>query len=77
MRRFIRENSLTLFFGMLFLAAIFGQALAGHSAFNAEQIEHGEQATSLPDVVGVRPGGHPMRRPDSRVSRRSLRGTRR
>jgi hypothetical protein len=47
MRRFIRENSLTLFFGILFLAAIFGQALAGHSAFNAEQIEHGEQAISL------------------------------
>ena len=30
MRRFVRENSLSLFFLAIFLAALVGQAIAGH-----------------------------------------------
>ena len=37
MRRFLRENSLTLVFLSLFLAALVLQAIAGHSPFNDEQ----------------------------------------
>ena len=47
MRSFIRENSLTLFFGTIFALAVFGQAVAGHSAYNAELVDHGESAVSL------------------------------
>jgi hypothetical protein len=47
MRRFLRENSLGLFFGAIFLLALGGQAVAGHIAFNQEQVEHGEHAVSL------------------------------
>ena len=51
MRRFLRDNSLSLFFLGLFLAAIVGQAIAGHDLFNQEQREHGEAAVSLWDYV--------------------------
>jgi Arc/MetJ-type ribon-helix-helix transcriptional regulator len=47
MRRFVRENSLTLFFGAIFLLALIGQAIAGHAAFNNEQLAHGEETVSL------------------------------
>jgi len=47
MRRFLAENSLGLFFGALFLAALTGQAIAGHIAFNQEQLDHGGEAISL------------------------------
>ena len=47
MRRFVRHNSLSLFFLAVFLAAITGQAIAGHSLYNQEQLEHGGEAISL------------------------------
>ena len=47
MRRFIRENSLSLFFFAIFVAALVGQAISGHSLYNQEQLEHGEQTISL------------------------------
>jgi hypothetical protein len=46
-RRFAYENGLSLFFFAIFLLAILGQAIAGHEAFNQEQVTHGEQALSL------------------------------
>jgi hypothetical protein len=46
-RRFLRENNLTIVFGLLFLAALTGQAIAGHIAYNADQLEHGEKAISF------------------------------
>jgi hypothetical protein len=46
-RRFLRENSLSIFFGVLFLAAIVGQAVAGHISHNHQQIAHGEPTISL------------------------------
>ena len=47
MPRFLRDNSLSIFFGVLFLAAVLGQALAGHVSHNHEQLAHGEPAISL------------------------------
>ena len=44
--RFIRENSLSLFFGVAFLLALGGQSVAGQRAYNAEQLEHGEEPVS-------------------------------
>ena len=36
--RFVRENSLGLGFGALFLVALVGQAVAGWHQFNADQV---------------------------------------
>jgi hypothetical protein len=47
MRRFLRENSLGLVFGVLFLASLVGQAIAGSLVHNQEQLEHGGEAISL------------------------------
>jgi hypothetical protein len=46
-KRFARENSLSLFFLGLFVAALAGQALSGWHAYNADQHNHGEAAISL------------------------------
>ena len=42
MRRFVRDNSLSLFFLALFLLALVGQSIAGYQLYNEEQREHGE-----------------------------------
>jgi hypothetical protein len=47
MRRFLKENSLGLAFGTLFLVSLVGQSIAGHLAFNEEQLDHGEEAISF------------------------------
>jgi hypothetical protein len=46
MRLWVRNNSLSVFFGLLFLASLFGQSLAGHRVFNEEALEHGSQTIS-------------------------------
>jgi hypothetical protein len=46
-RRFIRENSLGLVFGLLFLIALAGQAIAGHADFNQQQVTDGLQPISF------------------------------
>jgi hypothetical protein len=46
-RQFLRDNNLTIFFGIAFLAALTGQAIAGHIAYNADQAEHHEAAISF------------------------------
>ena len=47
MRAFLRDNGLGLFFGFAFLAALAGQAIAGHAAYNSDQLAHGGEAISL------------------------------
>jgi hypothetical protein len=47
MRTFLRQNSLSLFFGVIFLAALVGQGLAGHADYNAHQITDGLATISL------------------------------
>jgi hypothetical protein len=46
MPRFLRENSLSLFFLVLLLVSVLGQSFAGQHEYNAEQVEHGAQAVS-------------------------------
>jgi hypothetical protein len=47
LRRFGSENSLSLFFLAIFLVALAGQAIAGHSLFNQDQLEHGDEPISF------------------------------
>jgi hypothetical protein len=49
MRRFLKENSLGVVFGLMFLAALVGQAVAGHADFNQQQTADG-----LPHVTMLR-----------------------
>jgi hypothetical protein len=51
MRRFLKQNSLSVCFLVLFLAALSGQALAGHADFNEEQVRHGDPEVSLSRYV--------------------------
>jgi hypothetical protein len=46
MRRFLFENSLSLFFAALFFGTIAAQSLAGQRAFNEEQVAHGDDPVS-------------------------------
>ena len=46
MRRFFRDNGLSMFFGALFLVTIVGQSFVGQRAVNGERAEHGERALS-------------------------------
>jgi hypothetical protein len=47
MRRFWRENSLALVFGLLFLGALVGQAFAGWAEHNNQQLSSGLASVSL------------------------------
>ena len=38
--RFLRDNSLSIFFLVIFLASLAGQAIAGHGSFNHDQLLH-------------------------------------
>ena len=46
MRRFLRENSLSLFFLALFVITVAGQSVAGFYEFNQHKQQHGEQTIS-------------------------------
>jgi hypothetical protein len=46
-RGFLKDNSLTLAFGLLFLAALTAQAIVGHKAYNEEQLAHHGEAITL------------------------------
>ncbi len=47
MKRFLRENSLGLVFGLLFLIVLVAQAFVGHADFNQRQLTEGLQPVSL------------------------------
>ena len=47
MKRFLRENSLTLFFLTIFLVAVVVQAFVGHADFNHQQYAHQGEPISL------------------------------
>jgi hypothetical protein len=51
MRRFLRQNSLSIVFLVLFLAALAGQAIAGHADFNEQAVRHGDPEISLSRYV--------------------------
>jgi hypothetical protein len=41
----VRNHSLSLFFLVFLLAALVGQAIAGHAAYNNDEIEHAQLRT--------------------------------
>ena len=43
----LRNNGLSLFFGLIFLLALLGQGLTGHALFNEEQLSAGLEEISL------------------------------
>ena len=52
MKRFTRENSLSLVaFSLFFVTFIVGQSLAGNRTYNEEQKEHGEEPVSYTEYV--------------------------
>ena len=51
MRRTLRDNSLSIVFGLLFLLALAGQAAAGQAAYNNEQVAHGLATVSVVEYV--------------------------
>jgi hypothetical protein len=52
MRRFLKQNSLSIVFLVLFVAALAGQAIAGHADFNEQALRHGDPEMSLSRYVG-------------------------
>ncbi|MFC3491044.1 DUF6766 family protein [Glycomyces rhizosphaerae] len=51
MKRFLRDNGLSLGFGAMFLASLVGQMFAGRSAYNDEQLAEGGEQVSLLQYV--------------------------
>jgi hypothetical protein len=49
--RFVRDNSLSIVFGVLFLAALTGQAIAGHDDYNDNRAAHDATPVSFGDYV--------------------------
>ncbi|TMK57844.1 MAG: hypothetical protein E6G51_04805 [Actinobacteria bacterium] len=47
MKKFVKENSLSLFFLAIFLLALVGQAIAGHNLYNEEAVAHKEATISF------------------------------
>jgi hypothetical protein len=47
MRRFLRENSLSIVFLLLFLGALTGQAVSGHADYNDQALRHGDSTISF------------------------------
>jgi hypothetical protein len=59
--RFLRDNGISLFFGVLLLGALVGQSFAGLHQFNAEAVEHqSETYTWLRYVTSAEFGGDVM-----------------
>jgi hypothetical protein len=51
MRVWLRDQSLSLFFLVLFLLSVLGQSVAGQRAFNDDQLQHGSEAVSYGSYV--------------------------
>ena len=51
MRRFLREQSLSLVFLVLFLAALTGQAVAGWHDYNNLETWHAQMAGEAPETL--------------------------
>jgi hypothetical protein len=47
----MRNNGLSLFFGLIFILALMGQGLTGHALFNEEQVTAGLQQISLGEYL--------------------------
>jgi hypothetical protein len=49
--KFVRENGLSLFFGLIFLLALGGQSVAGHAAYNEDQRTHAQLLNEPAETV--------------------------
>ena len=47
MKRFLRDNGLSLFFGTIFLLAVLGQAISGLAQYNQQQLGSGADPVSF------------------------------
>ena len=47
----LRQHTLSLFFGTIFVLALIGQSFAGLAVFNEEQVEHGAAAVGWVQFV--------------------------
>ena len=47
MKKALRNNGLSLFFGLIFLLALLGQAITGHALYNEEQLTSGLEQISF------------------------------
>jgi hypothetical protein len=52
-RRFLRENALSLFFLAIFLAALGAQAVAGHAAYNDDERAHAALLHQSPETISL------------------------
>jgi len=46
-KRWLHDNGIAVFFGVIFLASLIGQAVAGNKVFNEDAVEHGEQTVGF------------------------------
>jgi hypothetical protein len=53
MRRFLRDNGLALFFLVIFLGSLGGQAIAGHNLYNEQQEEHAALLHQKPETISL------------------------
>ncbi|PYI38640.1 hypothetical protein CVS30_08725 [Arthrobacter psychrolactophilus] len=51
MKKSLRENGLGLFFALIFLLALFGQAVTGHALYNEDQLTAGFSTVSFGEYV--------------------------
>jgi hypothetical protein len=51
MKRFLRDNGLSIFFGVIFLLALFGQSIAGRADYNEKQQAQGREAVTYAEYV--------------------------
>jgi hypothetical protein len=54
MRRFLRENGLSIvWLGLFFVTLIFGQSVAGHRVYNSDQKEHGRAEVTYAEYLAT------------------------
>jgi hypothetical protein len=53
MRRFLRDQGLSLFFLVLFLGSLAGQAIAGHNLYNEDEITHARLTHDVPHTISL------------------------
>jgi|SRR4051794_21617352 hypothetical protein len=53
MRRFLKDQGLSLFFLALFLGSLAGQAIAGHNLYNEEEVQHAALTHDAPSTISL------------------------
>jgi hypothetical protein len=53
MRRALKDNSLSIFFLVVFLASLGGQAVAGHNQYNEDEIAHAKLLHEQPQTISL------------------------